>query len=345
MSEVGNGAAQLVEVADSDLAGQGRATAKVFSSTETNGTLLVLGETVRPGLFRGFLTLVAANNASLSGQLRAQDGDVVWVEYFDASANETVRASADVDVNKAAITNITVVPEYQEATVSWTTSEPADSLVQFGESTFLGRTAFSADLSEEHELVLTGLQSDRLYYYQVVSRDEAGNATVDDNQGRLYTFRTLKPVSPPWFDGLDGNSHTNWSAIDSEFSNVRWELGVPQNGVEDTAHSPPNAWGSNINGDSIDTADSLLVGPAVELSGGNLATLHFWHSYDFSERSEFDIYEYGQVYVSTNNSAAWTLMEDVLAEAGDRSVLLITHRSEGLAQMDEVVTLDGGAQV
>jgi ABC-type transport system involved in cytochrome bd biosynthesis fused ATPase/permease subunit len=42
---------------------------------------------------------------------------------------------------------------------------------------------------------------------------------------------------------------------------------------------------------------------------------------------------------------AWTLMEDVLAEAGDRSVLLITHRSEGLAQMDEVVTLDGGARV
>jgi ABC-type multidrug transport system fused ATPase/permease subunit len=33
------------------------------------------------------------------------------------------------------------------------------------------------------------------------------------------------------------------------------------------------------------------------------------------------------------------LMEDVLDAAGDRSVLLVTHRSEGLDRMDEVVVL------
>jgi ABC-type transport system involved in cytochrome bd biosynthesis fused ATPase/permease subunit len=33
------------------------------------------------------------------------------------------------------------------------------------------------------------------------------------------------------------------------------------------------------------------------------------------------------------------LMDDVLDAAGDRSVLLITHRSEGLDRMDEIVTL------
>ena len=33
-------------------------------------------------------------------------------------------------------------------------------------------------------------------------------------------------------------------------------------------------------------------------------------------------------------------MDDVLAAAAGRSVLLITHRPEGLEQMDEVVTLD-----
>ena len=32
-------------------------------------------------------------------------------------------------------------------------------------------------------------------------------------------------------------------------------------------------------------------------------------------------------------------MEDVLAAAGDRSVLLITHRPEGLELVDEVVML------
>jgi ABC-type transport system involved in cytochrome bd biosynthesis fused ATPase/permease subunit len=32
-------------------------------------------------------------------------------------------------------------------------------------------------------------------------------------------------------------------------------------------------------------------------------------------------------------------MKDVLEAAGNRSVLLITHRSEGLDRMDEVVVL------
>ena len=36
------------------------------------------------------------------------------------------------------------------------------------------------------------------------------------------------------------------------------------------------------------------------------------------------------------------LLEDILAASGDRSVLLITHRPEGLDLVDEVVVLDGG---
>jgi ABC-type transport system involved in cytochrome bd biosynthesis fused ATPase/permease subunit len=39
---------------------------------------------------------------------------------------------------------------------------------------------------------------------------------------------------------------------------------------------------------------------------------------------------------------AEALMEDVLAAAGDRAVLLVTHRREGLELMDEVVELADG---
>jgi ABC-type transport system involved in cytochrome bd biosynthesis fused ATPase/permease subunit len=38
-------------------------------------------------------------------------------------------------------------------------------------------------------------------------------------------------------------------------------------------------------------------------------------------------------------------MEDVLAAAEDRTVLLITHRPEGLEWMDDVVRLEGGRVV
>jgi thiol reductant ABC exporter CydC subunit len=44
-------------------------------------------------------------------------------------------------------------------------------------------------------------------------------------------------------------------------------------------------------------------------------------------------------------ATAETLVGDVLAAAGDRTVLLITHRPEGLDLVDEVVTLDAGRVV
>ncbi len=40
-----------------------------------------------------------------------------------------------------------------------------------------------------------------------------------------------------------------------------------------------------------------------------------------------------------DSETAERLMDDVLDAAGDRSVLLITHRPEGLDRMDEVVAL------
>jgi thiol reductant ABC exporter CydC subunit len=42
---------------------------------------------------------------------------------------------------------------------------------------------------------------------------------------------------------------------------------------------------------------------------------------------------------------ARSLIDDVLAAAAERTVLLITHRDEGLDQMDEVVTLEAGRRV
>jgi ABC-type bacteriocin/lantibiotic exporter with double-glycine peptidase domain len=41
-------------------------------------------------------------------------------------------------------------------------------------------------------------------------------------------------------------------------------------------------------------------------------------------------------------AAAERLVDDVLDAAGGRTVLLITHRPEGLDRMDEVLVLDGG---
>ncbi len=299
-----------VEVSDSDLAGSKTCQITVSTSSSTGSLSLTLDETVRKGTFRGFFTLVATNEPMSAGRLPAKHGDTLRAEYADNLARGSAQALAQVDVQIPTISSVQVDPEYEQATVIWLTSKPTDALVQFGESLFLGRTAYESELSPEHEVILTGLAPGRSYFYQVVSRDRAGNTKIDDNNGKMYTFRTLQPAAPPiTFDFEDGGaSWAVWPGVMGEEGSV-WQLGIPANGMETEAHSPTNAWASNLTGDAIDVADSRLVSPAIDLTGGNQATLRFWQSYDFSERSDLDIYEVGELYVSTNNAATWTLLD------------------------------------
>jgi subtilisin family serine protease len=290
-----------VEVGDSDLAGNGTVAVTASSTTEPGGVSVTLYETTTPGVFDGSFQIISATNPATAGKVRARDGDTITVEYHDASSGSQVSATATVDTSAPVISGVDAEPDYEQAVISWDTSEPADTLVQFGESSFLGHTAYNAALNTSHEATLAGLAPDRLYYYRVVSRDAAGNTAVDDNGGALYRFSTLTPLSPPWADNMDSGA-SDWIVQTNDDSEVGWTRGVPHNGAETSAHSPPDAWGSNLNGDVIDTAESFLISPAIELTGGNTATLTFWHRYDFTDgESDYDIYEYGDLLVVTNN--------------------------------------------
>jgi hypothetical protein len=295
-----------IEVADSDLEGTGTLNISVFSDTQTNGATVTLTETVLPGLFRGYLPLIAAASPAAPGKLRAQNGDTLRADYYDVSGSSLISASAVVDTVPPVITNVTAAPDYQECVVQWDTSEDADALVQFWEGTpGLGgnRTAYLEALEQSHALTLTGLKPDTTYSYQVVSRDAAGNAATDDNHGTFYTFRTLKPLAPPFFDNMEtAATATNWSVVNSDLTESSWTLGTPNNGVETSAYSPMNAWGSVLDGASVSTVETYLAGPAILLTGGTKATLTFRHSYDFTSQSDQDIYNYGELDIATNSA-------------------------------------------
>jgi hypothetical protein len=291
-----------IEVADADLTYHGTLTVSVSSTTQTNSLQVTLTETPSAGVFTGSLSLLAATNPPVAGQLRAKSGDTITAKYFDASLGTFVTATATVDITPPTISGVSVEPDYQQAIVSWDTSELADALVQFGESPLLGRTAYSSDPDTVHEVTMFGLVPDKTYYYQVVSRDLAGNTVTDDNHGQLYILRTLRPLFAPWSDNLDTGA-TNWSTYSADGSQSEWTLGVPNNGRETSAHSPPDAWGSNLSGKSIDYTETYLISPAIYLTNGNVATLNFWHSYDFSDASDLTI-EQGEVDVVYNNGSS-----------------------------------------
>ena len=288
-----------VEVGDSDLAGTGLTQATFSTSSATNRVTVTLNETTHPGLFQGSIVLVAANAAA--GQLVVRNGDTITAQYFDASNASNAVATATVDTVAPVITGVAAVTSLGNALVSWTTSKPADSLVQYGESVLLDRTAYSGGLVTNHLVTVTGLSANRNYYYQVVSRDEAGNTTVDDNHGALYTFTTQRVPQPPWFDNLEGGA-AGWTVVPDPVygSDINWALGTPHNGLQNRAHSGADAWGSDLTGQQFDLfASSFLLSPVIDLSGLSQATLTFWDCFEFGTG-----FEEGQILISTNSGAS-----------------------------------------
>jgi len=323
----------VIEVTDS-----GRLTNRfVQAALEASGSKIPisLSQTVNPGVFRGRITLVGTN-VSRPDQFLVKNGDVLTAVYTDSSSN-IISSLAVVDTVKPIITEVAADPAYNDASISWVTDKPSDATVRFGQTAggdgFLSRTAFSAELATNHVLQINGLVPDRNYFFQVVSRDAAGNQVVDNNGGKLYVVRTLKPLTPPWNDNLESSPEgwvvyndtsggaalpgdiTDPGSTDGPLPSSGWQHGVPAQTNIVTAHSGTNVWATNLNGDSVDYASSDLISPAVGLIGGNQAALHFWQFYDFpvssggsgDEGDDFgDItIETGQVALSADDGATW----------------------------------------
>jgi Bacterial TSP3 repeat len=165
------------------------------------------------------------------------------------------------------------------------------------------------------------LSANRIYYFQVVSRDQAGNTTVDDNGGNFYTFHTLKAPAPPWFDNLESGA-PGWTVVPdpAQGSDINWTLGTPHNALVTSAHSGINVWGSDLDGDqNFVLASSFLYSPVIDLSGLTSATLTFSNVYDFSRVDpSFGFYiEDGGVFVSTNSSVPPSLNLPLVVDFAD----------------------------
>jgi len=291
----------IVEVEDSDVQGFGQVNINILTPHQTNNVALF--ETARRGLFRGDV-IFTATNTGIPGTVLALAGDTVEVNYFDTSASRTLLATATIETNAPAISSVFIEPGYLEAIISWETSEDADALVQYSESpnSFpINLTAYDPLLGTYHELFLSGLKPNTTYYLRLLSRDRAGNTAVDDNNGQFYTFTTLQPRVPPWQDNMETNN-VEWSTYVTADSESQWTRGQPGGG--ESAHSPTNCWGSNLDGGPLSLAECYLISPGILLTGGNHATLRFWHNYDFIPQSEFDLLEAGQLEIITNVSTA-----------------------------------------
>jgi hypothetical protein len=71
--------------------------------------------------------------------------------------------------------------------ISWQTSEPADSQVEYGTTAAYGQsTTIQPSLVNSHSMSLTALSADTTYHFRVRSKDGANNSST----GTDFTFRT-----------------------------------------------------------------------------------------------------------------------------------------------------------
>jgi hypothetical protein len=82
-----------------------------------------------------------------------------------------------------AISEIVVTPGNNQAQISWTTSVPTCSYVQYGQTTAYNRWSTQSSLTTNPQLSL-GYVPSGVIHYQLVSTDSSGNQTVSPD----YTF-------------------------------------------------------------------------------------------------------------------------------------------------------------
>ncbi len=198
----------------------------VYSDSEPLGETVTLYESDPASA--AFEATIAIDETGGVGVIQVAHGDTLTLEYIDADdgdggTNIPVLATAQIDCQPPSLDNLQVVDiGPRDATITFTTDEPAKSWIAYGTSCGnLTHSANSLGALTEHSIHISELQDEQTYYFNITIEDLAGNASHDDNNGSCYSFQT--PDVPDFFTEL-------WSSgFDLEGSVVTFE---PSNHVD-----------------------------------------------------------------------------------------------------------------
>lgn len=168
-----------------------QAIVEISSDTETSPEPVLLTETgSNTSVFMGTINVDTGIPAS-DGILQVSEGDIITAVYNDVDPAGTRTDKAEIDGIPPVISNVVATPDVTSAIITWTTDEPSDSRVYFGISSTLFLEVYDSKMVTSHSIELTGLEPSLLYYYDVESKDVAGNIRRDDNSSVHYNFKTL----------------------------------------------------------------------------------------------------------------------------------------------------------
>jgi len=171
---------------------------------------------------------------------------------YDSSSDKTIMACgfAESPVNFLNDTWLLKMDDYT-AIITWITDEPSDSVVNYGTTTALGNTTSDSTLVTNHQIILTDLQFDKTYYYEVQSTDQDGNTATDDNNGSYFTFTTEKDTTPPVISNIILSEITHNSA------KITWDTDEQSNSKVN--YGITIALGDTISNSAMVTSHSIVL--------------------------------------------------------------------------------------
>ena len=222
-------------------------TVDMTSTTELSTETVSLTETgADSAIFIGAIGLDNSAVPAPDGLLQVQNGDMIAAAYYDADnglgSSEWKYDFAAVDDDPPVISGVTVSDvRFSRATISWTTDEASDSGVMYDTSAppMLGK--YEPAMVTSHVVQLTDLFDSSVYYFAVVSWDDAGNLAIDNNGSAYYTFTTpVRPPPPP--------ADEEWPTFHNNVARAGYSPGSMYPPLEERWVTSEDRWGSTWTG-------------------------------------------------------------------------------------------------
>ncbi|MCA9618037.1 MAG: fibronectin type III domain-containing protein, partial [Myxococcales bacterium] len=222
-------------------------TGNIFRSYHWNGTTWVQhgGDRVVALASDGFVGLAATSGTT---------GGLLTVQFSNVSVSG---GTPGPDVTPPVISGVAATAADTTATITWTTNEPATSLVDYGTTNAYGQSQSDSGLVTSHSLQLTGLSPSTQYHFAVGSEDAAANLAT----GSDVTFTTTAgpDTVPPVISNLV-------VSVTDTTATIAWSTDEPADSTVD--YGATTAYGSQA------TSGTLVSAHSLQLTGLTPATLY-----------------------------------------------------------------------
>ena len=187
-----------------------------------------------------------------------------WVRAKDTSGNVDATPAVRyfyVDTIMPALSNLSVVPRDYRAKVTWNTSEPTTSQVEYGETSAYGMaSALDSTMTGAHTVTIAGLNPQTTYHYRVKSNDGCREIASQDatfttteilypnlrvaNIDMRGTCRSLERIDFKWLVRNDGPGSAEGSWADKVFLSSDQILGSEDTLLGEFTFSGGLDWGT-----------------------------------------------------------------------------------------------------